>query len=267
MQVSTDGNEVCLLGLSLGFELLNVHGTLFSSEFFLLGSVSKTTDAYDLVMFFEQMHPTWRQWLATEQELLESIETKVMGSDTVPPATAVMRAFVSDPQGVKVVLVGQDPYPTPGDAIGLAFAVSPETKTPRSLKNIVTELESDIGAGTVANPLAPDLTRWAEQGVLLLNRGLTTLPGVSGAHLGSAIGWEEFTLKAVKALIERQPVVLMLWGNTAKAIKSQLGDVAFVESAHPSPLSARNGFFGSKVFSQANRKLSDLGLEPIDWSC
>lgn len=218
-------------------------------------------------MFFEQMHPTWRQWLATEQELLESIETKVMGSDIVPPAIAVMRAFASDPQGVKVVLIGQDPYPTPGDAIGLAFAVSPETKTPRSLKNIVTELESDIGAGTVANPMSPDLSRWADQGVLLLNRGLTTLPGLSGAHLGSAIGWEEFTLKAVKALVERQPVVLMLWGNTAKALKRKLGDVEFVESAHPSPLSARNGFFGSKVFSQANRKLSDLGLEPIDWSC
>jgi len=251
----------------LGFELLNVHGTLFSSEFFLLGSISKTTDAYDLVMFFEQMHPTWRQWLATEQELLESIETKVMGSDIVPPATAVMRAFASDPQGVKVVLVGQDPYPTPGDAIGLAFAVSPETKTPRSLKNIVTELESDIGIGTVANPIAPDLSRWADQGVLLLNRGLTTLPGVSGAHLGNSIGWEEFTLKAVKALVERQPVVLMLWGNSAKSIKDELSGITFVESAHPSPLSARNGFLGSKVFSQANQKLSDLGLEPIDWSC
>jgi uracil-DNA glycosylase len=256
-----------LLGLSLGFELLNVHGTLFSSGFFLLGSISKTTDAYDLVMFFEQMHPTWRQWLATEQELLESIESKVLDSDIVPPANVVMRAFASDPHQVKVVLIGQDPYPTPGDAIGLAFAVSTETKTPRSLKNIVTELESDIGIGTVANPMAPELSRWADQGVLLLNRGLTTLPGVSGAHLGSAIGWEEFTLRAVKALVERQPVVLMLWGNSAKAIKSQLGDVTFVESAHPSPLSVRNGFFGSKVFSAANQKLSDLGLEPIDWSC
>jgi uracil-DNA glycosylase len=218
-------------------------------------------------MFFEQMHPTWRQWLATEQELLETIETKVLDSDIVPPANVVMRAFASDPHQVKVVLIGQDPYPTPGDAIGLAFAVSPETKTPRSLKNIVTELESDIGVGTVANPMAPELSRWAEQGVLLLNRGLTTLQGVSGAHLGSAIGWEEFTLKAVKALVARQSVVLMLWGNSAKAIKSQLGEVAFVESAHPSPLSARNGFFGSKVFSEANQKLSDLGLEPIDWSC
>jgi uracil-DNA glycosylase len=218
-------------------------------------------------MFFEQMHPTWRQWLATEQELLETIETKVLDSDIVPPANVVMRAFASDPHQVKVVLIGQDPYPPPGDAIGLAFAVSPETKTPRSLKNIVTELESDIGVGTVANPMAPELSRWAEQGVLLLNRGLTTLQGVSGAHLGSAIGWEEFTLKAVKALVARQSVVLMLWGNSAKAIKSQLGEVAFVESAHPSPLSARNGFFGSKVFSEANQKLSDLGLEPIDWSC
>ena len=213
------------------------------------------------------MHPTWRKWLATEQELLESIETKVMGSDIVPPATAVMRAFASDPLEIKVVLIGQDPYPTPGDAIGLAFAVSPETKTPRSLKNIVTELESDIGIGAAANPMAPDLSRWADQGVLLLNRGLTTLPGVSGAHLGSAIGWEDFTLKAVKALVERQPVVLMLWGNSAKSIKDELSGITFVESAHPSPLSARNGFFGSKVFSQANRKLSDLGLEPIDWSC
>ena len=213
------------------------------------------------------MHPTWRQWLAGEIGLLESIETKVLKSEYVPLSGNVMRAFASDPQEIKVILIGQDPYPTPGDAIGLAFAVSPETKVPRSLKNIVIELESDLGTGTVANPLTPDLSRWANQGVLLLNRALTTAPTISGAHLGQAFGWEEFTLKAVQALVSRLPVVLMLWGNSAKAIKNELGDVAFVQSAHPSPLSARNGFFGSKVFSEANRKLTELGLEPIDWSC
>ncbi len=218
-------------------------------------------------MFFEQMHPTWRQWLDDERDLLEAIETKLLKTDYVPLAGNVMRAFASDPQRIKVILIGQDPYPTPGDAIGLAFAVSPDTKVPRSLKNIVIELESDLGAGTVADPLLPDLSRWANQGVLLLNRALTTVPTISGAHLGQAFGWEDFTLKAVQALVARKPVVLMLWGNSAKAIKNELGEVTFVQAAHPSPLSARNGFFGSKVFSEANSKLTELGLEPIDWSC
>lgn len=218
-------------------------------------------------MFFEQMHPTWRQWLSSERALLESIEKKVLGAGIVPPAGSVMRAFAKDPQTIKVILIGQDPYPTPGDAIGLAFAVSSETKAPRSLKNIVTELESDIGAGTVADFLAPNLAGWVDRGVLLLNRALTTAPGISGAHLGPNFGWEEFTLKAIRALETRQPIVLMLWGNSAKGIKNELGSVPSVEAAHPSPLSARNGFFGSKVFSEANRKLKALGLEPIDWSC
>ena len=244
---------------------------MFSSllSFSYFGSISKTTDAYDLLMFFEQMHPTWQRWLAEESELLKSIELKVLKAEVTPPADKVMRVFETNPEEIRVILIGQDPYPTPGDAVGLAFAVSPETKAPRSLKNIVIELESDLGVGTVEIPAAPDLTKWANQGVFLLNRALTTEPGVSGAHLGKAFGWQEFSLKAVLALVKRQSVVLMLWGNSAKGIKGELGgvQVSIVEAAHPSPLSARNGFMGSKVFSDANRKLSDLGLEPIDWSC
>jgi uracil-DNA glycosylase len=184
-----------------------------------------------------------------------------------------MRAFSSDPTRIKVVLLGQDPYPTPGDATGLAFAMNAQGKTPRSLRNIAQELKADLGSNQVLDDKSPDLTRWSKQGVILLNRALTTVPGAAGAHLGRDYGWQEFTLKSVERILEQQPVVFMLWGNFAKTIVPELQKFKYfdrariVESAHPSPLSANRGFFGSKPFSRTNNALKDLGFEPIDWSC
>ncbi len=224
-------------------------------------------------MFFEQMHPTWQSWLAAEKLLLESIESKVLGTETLPPEHLVMRAFSTDPTQIKAVLLGQDPYPTPGDAVGLAFAMNSHRKTPRSLKNVAQELKSDLGPKFVEDEGSLDLARWSEQGVLLLNRALTTKSGVTGAHLGKDFGWQKFTLKAVEGILAHQPIVLILWGNFAKAIVPELQESKYldqtriVESAHPSPLSASKGFFGSRPFSRTNSALQDLGLEPIDWSC
>ena len=178
----------------------------------------------------------------------------------LPPKESVMLAFKADPKAIKVVLLGQDPYPTPGDAIGLAFAVNSETKPPRSLKNIQTELVSEgfEASGT-------DLSLWSARGVLLLNTALTTKPREAGSH--SKYGWERFTLEALKVLASKQGYVLLAWGNHAKKIGELLPEnVSVVESAHPSPLSASRGFFGSKPFSRANASLQALGLEPIDWS-
>lgn len=222
-------------------------------------------------MFFEQMHPTWQQWLADEKSLLEAIEQQVLQEEITPPADLVMRAFRDDPRNIKVLLLGQDPYPNKGDALGLAFAMNPESKMPRSLKNIAIELKSDIGAQSVTSEESLDLTKWVEQGLLLLNRALTTEVGSAGAHLGKEYGWQDFTLRVVNHLLEKQRVVLLLWGNSAKSILPEIQQAEekyiAVESAHPSPLSARNGFFGSKPFSRTNRALQDLGLQPIDWTC
>jgi len=212
-------------------------------------------------MFFEQMHPTWQNWLLSSKAELQAIEDRVLSSgDILPSRESVMKAFQLDPKKIKVVLLGQDPYPTPGDAVGLAFAVSAETKIPRSLKNIMVELESD--GFSVAGS---DLGKWSSRGVLLLNTSLTTAPGLAGAH--SKLGWDGFTLRALQILAENQPYVLLAWGNHAKKVSSSLpSNVLVVESAHPSPLSASRGFFGSQPFSRANQALKSIGLEPLDWS-
>jgi uracil-DNA glycosylase len=232
------------------------------------GTISGTSDAYDLVMFFEQMHPTWQEWLIQEKPLLEAIEKKVLSDEIAPAATKVMAAFASDPKKIKVILLGQDPYPTPGDAIGLAFAMNPARKTPRSLTNIAKELETDLGV-TPASEGNVDISAWAGQGVMLLNRALSTKSGISGAHLDKSYGWQEFTLRAITRILENHKVVLILWGKSAQSVKAELVglEVICIESAHPSPLSARNGFFGSRPFSRTNSALESLGLEPIDWSC
>ena len=219
-------------------------------------------------MFFEQMHPTWQEWLIQEKPLLEAIEKKVLSDEIAPAATKVMAAFASDPKKIKVILLGQDPYPTPGDAIGLAFAMNPARKTPRSLTNIAKELETDLGV-TPASEGNVDISAWAGQGVMLLNRALSTKSGISGAHLDKSYGWQEFTLRAITRILENHKVVLILWGKSAQSVKAELVglEVICIESAHPSPLSARNGFFGSRPFSRTNSALESLGLEPIDWSC
>jgi uracil-DNA glycosylase len=163
----------------------------------------------------------------------------------------------------RLLIVGQDPYPTPGHAIGLAFAVDRAVRpVPRSLQNIYRELHDDLG---IAPPAHGDLSRWAESGVVLLNRVLTVRPGASGSHRRK--GWEAVTEAAIRALVARGgPLVAILWGNDAASLRPLLGATPVIASAHPSPLSASRGFFGSRPFSRANKLLVEQGAEPIDWS-
>jgi uracil-DNA glycosylase len=217
-------------------------------------------------MFFEAMHPTWQVWLAQHRPMLEAIEETVLGLAQVTPASnQVMRAFEADPATLKVVIIGQDPYPTDGDAIGFAFAMNPDRKMPRSLVNIVKELESDSGFKAQAQV---DLSRWVDHGVLLLNRTLTTEKGKAGAH--SSLGWDGFTKAALNELAKRNKLVFILWGSPAislgREVAQGLSTCRLVESVHPSPLSAYRGFFGSKPFSKTNEHLVSLGLETVDWS-
>jgi len=217
-------------------------------------------------MFFEELHPTWQSWLVQQKPMLEAIEQKVLAEVQVTPhLNQVMRAFEMDPANIKVVILGQDPYPTEGDAIGLAFAMDPERKMPRSLVNIVKELSDDLG---LEEKSQADLAKWTNQGVLLLNRTLTTQIGKAGAH--SKLGWDQFTREALIELAKRNTLVFILWGSPAIALGREVAQTAkdcrLVESVHPSPLSAYRGFFGSKPFSKTNEHLVSLGLQPIDWS-
>lgn len=184
------------------------------------------------------------------------------GRTYLPAGENVLRAFQQPFHSVRVLIVGQDPYPTPGHAVGLSFSVSPETRPiPKSLVNIYTEYTSDLGHPKPSNG---DLTPWAEQGVLLLNRALTVQPGKSNSHRNK--GWEPVTEQAIKALAGRDaPLVAILWGSQARALKPLLGADRCVESVHPSPLSAAGGFFGSRPFSKANDLLVKQGAEPVDW--
>jgi len=185
------------------------------------------------------------------------------GRRYLPAGQHVLRAFSRPLADVKVLIVGQDPYPTPGHPVGLSFSVDPAVRPiPRSLVNIYTELQDDLG---IAPAQTGDLTPWFEQGVLLLNRVLTVEPGKSGSHRGR--GWEQVTQRAIEALVERGgPLVAILWGRDAQSLKPMLGSVPYVASAHPSPLSARNGFFGSRPFSRANALLVESGASPVDWT-
>jgi uracil-DNA glycosylase len=162
-----------------------------------------------------------------------------------------------------VLIVGQDPYPTPGHPVGLSFSVARDVRPiPRSLANIYRELTTDVGVQPAAHG---DLTAWADQGVMLLNRVLTVRPGESASHRGR--GWEEVTECAISALVRRGgPLVAILWGRDAQSLKPMLGQVPWVESVHPSPLSASRGFFGSRPFSRVNRLLEEQGGTPVDWS-
>jgi uracil-DNA glycosylase len=185
------------------------------------------------------------------------------GRRYLPAGANVLRAFTQPFDGVRVLIVGQDPYPTPGHAVGLSFSVSRETRpVPRSLANIFREYTSDLGHPT---PSTGDLTPWAEQGVLLLNRVLTVAPGEPGSHRDK--GWEAVTEQAIRALVDRDavPLVAILWGRDARNLAPLLIDVPLIESAHPSPMSADRGFFGSRPFSRANALLEELGGSPVDW--
>ena len=217
-------------------------------------------------MFFEQMHPSWQAALADQQVRLAEIEARVSADPQIePPLPLVMRAFESSIDDVKVLIVGQDPYPTPGHAIGLSFAVAPEVNPlPRSLQNIMRELRDDLGKA-VSNQ--GSLQLWSEQGVMLLNRHLSTSSGETAAHFDA--GWAGFTDAAIKALNRARgnKLVAILWGNEAIALRGLLPDAEVISSPHPSPLSARKGFFGSKPFSRANEALRFVGQAEIDWSC
>ncbi|HEX8094023.1 uracil-DNA glycosylase [Jatrophihabitans sp.] len=184
------------------------------------------------------------------------------GRSYLPAGENVLRAFSQPFDEVRVLIVGQDPYPTPGHPVGLSFSVAPDVRpVPRSLQNIYRELRDDLGVPIPANG---DLTPWTKQGVLLLNRVLTVQPGKSGSHAGK--GWERVTDQAVRALAARdRPLVAILWGRQAQSLEPLLSDAVCLKSVHPSPLSASGGFFGSRPFSRANALLVEHGGEPVDW--
>jgi uracil-DNA glycosylase len=185
------------------------------------------------------------------------------GRRYLPSGDNVLRAFKQPFTAVRVLIVGQDPYPTPGHAVGLSFSVAPDVRPlPGSLVNIFREYSDDLG---YPPPATGDLTPWSERGVLLLNRVLTVQPGKPGSHRGK--GWEEVTEQAIRALAARPglPLVAILWGRDARTLAPLLDGVPRVESAHPSPYSAANGFFGSRPFSRANQLLEQQGAAPIDW--
>src|SRR6202167_3568094 len=184
------------------------------------------------------------------------------GRGYLPSGENVLRAFKQPFSGVRVLIVGQDPYPTPGHAVGLAFSVAPQVRPlPPSLVNIFREYSEDLGYPT---PATGDLTPWTERGVLLLNRVLTVQPGKPGSHRGR--GWEEVTEQAIHALVGRdKPLVAILWGRDARNLAPMLGSTPIIESAHPSPMSAHSGFFGTRPFSRANQLLESGGAAPVDW--
>ena len=185
------------------------------------------------------------------------------GRPYLPSGQNVLRAFTLPLEQVRVLVVGQDPYPTPGHPVGLSFSVGPDvTPLPASLRNMYKELSDDLG---IAPPPNGDLSPWFTQGVLLLNRVLTVQPGSPGSHRGK--GWEAITQRAIEVLASRGgPLVAVLWGRDARNLKPLLGEIPVVESAHPSPLSASTGFFGSRPYSRVNALLTELGAAPIRWA-
>ena len=184
------------------------------------------------------------------------------GRSYLPAGENVLRAFQRPFDAVRVLIVGQDPYPTPGHAVGLSFSVSPTTRPlPRSLLNIYREYSADLG---LPPPSSGDLSPWSDQGVLLLNRVLTVGPGSPGSHRGK--GWEQVTEQAIRALVARdETLVAILWGRDAMTLQPLLAGVPTVTSAHPSPMSADRGFFGSRPFSRVNAMLAERGAAPVDW--
>ena len=209
----------------------------------------------------------WAEALAPVAPLVAELGDRLRaetaaGRGYLPAGENVLRAFSRPLADVKVLIVGQDPYPTPGHPIGLSFAVDRAVRPlPRSLGNIYRELETDLG---IAPAPHGDLSAWSDQGVMLLNRVLTVRPGTPASHRGW--GWEKVTELAIRALVERDvPLVAVLWGRDAEGLRPMLGETPIVSSAHPSPLSASRGFFGSRPFSRVNALLEEQGAAPVDW--
>lgn len=215
----------------------------------------------------ELVHPSWVPVLDPVAETIgamgQFLRAEVAaGRGYLPAGGAILRAFTVPLADVRVLIVGQDPYPTPGHPVGLSFSVAPDVRpVPRSLQNIYQELGTDLGLPPPANG---DLSPWFDRGVMLLNRVLTVCPGRPASHQGK--GWETVTAQAISGLVARGgPLVAILWGRQAQSLAPMLGQVPRIESAHPSPLSARSGFFGSRPFSRANELLARQGATPIDW--
>lgn len=216
----------------------------------------------------ELVDPGWAEALAAVADQITTIGDYLRaevaaGRGYLPAGDNVLRAFQRPFADVKVLVMGQDPYPTPGHPVGLSFSVAPDVRPlPRSLQNIFRELQTDVG---VPLPSSGDLSPWCDQGVLMLNRVLTVRPGTPGSHRNQ--GWESVTAQAIRALVaRRQPLVALLWGRDAQSVRDLLGDTPRVESVHPSPMSADRGFFGSRPFSRVNQLLTDQGATPVDWA-
>jgi len=216
----------------------------------------------------EVVEAGWAAALAPVEEQIaamgEFLRAEVAaGRRYLPAGPNILRAFTQPFADVRVLIVGQDPYPTPGHPVGLSFSVEPDVRPiPGSLRNIYQELTADLGLPTPPNG---DLSPWAAHGVLLLNRVLTVAPGAPASHRGK--GWEAVTEQAIRALVARgTPLVAILWGRDAQTLQPMLGPVPVIKSAHPSPLSAHNGFHGSRPFSRANALLVEQGADPVDWS-
>ena len=215
----------------------------------------------------EIIDPGWARALAPVSDRIAAagdfLRAEVAAGRTYLPAgDLVLRAFKQPFDDVRVLIVGQDPYPTPGHPVGLSFSVAPDVSPlPRSLQNIFRELAADLG---YAAPSSGDLSPWSQHGILLLNRVLTVAPGQPGSHRGK--GWEAVTEQAIRALVGRgTPLVAILWGRDAQTLRPMLDATPCIESAHPSPMSADRGFFGSRPFSRTNELLDRQGAQPLDW--
>ena len=209
------------------------------------------------------VHESWQGPLAPVEEQIHAMGDFLRSEgEYLPRGHDILRAFADPFDDVRVLILGQDPYPTPGHPMGLAFSTQPGVAPPRSLVNIYKELQDDLGVPPRADG---DLSSWSRQGILLLNRVLTVRPGKPASHRGK--GWEAVTQAAVEALVRRDaPLVAVLWGRDAQSAAKFLGDTPRIESPHPSPLSASRGFFGSRPFSRANQALEALGAQPVDWA-
>ena len=207
-----------------------------------------------------EVHASWASFFESQQSQLDEIFNRLDFADVTPVSDDIFKVFKYSAFEVRVAIIGQDPYPKSGDANGLAFSSNARV-LPMSLRNIFQELAADMASPIRENP---DLSDWAEQGVFLINRVLTTRPGESLAH--KAIGWEDFTFAALQHLAQLNPnLVVILWGSKAQELRSLFNPNLLIESVHPSPLSAHRGFFGSKPFSRANHQLEQLGLSPVQW--
>ena len=232
------------------------------------GSATAPPGGDATVPLAELVDPGWARTLAPVEPQIRAMGAFLRSEITaghgyLPAGTDVLRAFTYPLDQVRVLIVGQDPYPTPGHPMGLSFSVQPDVRpVPRSLQNIYRELHDDLGLPVPSNG---DLTPWSRHGVMLLNRVLTVRPGAPASHRGK--GWEQITEHAIRTLVDRgTPLVAILWGRDAGTLQPLLGTTPVITSAHPSPLSASRGFFGSRPFSRANALLADLGAEPVDWS-